>query len=270
MIVVSSSKVVSPLALRLTRVLSDMEQAGVQLSSGCREILLRSSASSAPVSGARIAPTGLQLAMQTSAKVIEATDEDLRVINERHSAQELTKDDVVVFQDYACSTARVVRPPIKFTRAYLDRMAEKATEGRTVLHDHREDRHIGTTFQADVVTSTVRGVEAEWLRTRWYAVLNDQTSDERRQLIQDCRTGVLRYTSIRALGGSWTFTELEGPDGPEYFYEIDDAADADLGEVSRVYKGAVSGAGDHKFSAKETTPLNPSDSPKPSQVLCVL
>lgn len=264
----------TPEASHREAALAAIERAGVALSASGRAAALRTG----HVGGAAIAPAGLQLAMQGQAETITPSAEDLRVINASHSGRELTADEVVVFQDYAACTARVPRPPIRFTRAYLDRMAEAATEGRTVLFDHRDNDPIGATFAADVVEYTVRGIEAEWLRIRWYAVVNETTSEERRQRVQDCETGVLRYCSIRAMGGSWDFHEAELPDGSyDYFYVVDAADDANLGEHSRVYLGAVPGAGDHKFSFDDSATEPPSGgAPKPDptsstpRVLCVL
>ena len=270
------------LASAIARTLSSLEGAGVALSVVGRDRML---AAVPHLDGQLVSPAGVQLSMQAGGDRVEATADDLRLINEHHSAQELTADDVVVFQDYACSTARIPFPPIRFTRAYLDRMAELAAQGRSVLFEHDEQQPIGTTFAADVVSATVRGVTADWLRIRWYAVLSDQTSAERRQRVQDCRTGILRYTSIRAMGGTWDFQETEVPDGAggttwDYHYLVDTSESANLGEVSRTFLGASTGAGDHKFSAKagEISP-DSSIQPAPPQtaadggspkVLCVL
>lgn len=267
-VVVTGSKSVGS---AVQRVLAQLSEAGVELSAGSREVLLRA-APGTHFAGERVAPGGLALAMQASSRSVELTDADLRTINDRHSAQELSKDDVVVFQDYALSDRRITAPPIRFTQAALRKFAAQAVAGRSVCFDHRNNELIGATFDGDVAEATVRDLAAHWLRLRWYAVLNDQTSPERRQRVQDCRTGVLRFGSVGVFGGEWTFQEVEGPDGPEYFYEIDDSPSLGLREYSRVYIGAADGAGDHKFSAASTsarTPAALSPSPKP-QVLCVL
>ncbi|MEM8558369.1 MAG: hypothetical protein AAGG50_11155 [Bacteroidota bacterium] len=201
----------------------------------------------------------LRLSMQAAGEAIAPSADDLRTINARHSGVELAADDVVIFQDYALHTQRLARRPLQFTRAALQTLAKRAREGRTVLFDHQADRPLGAVFAADVVDATVRDIETAWLRLRWYAVLNEDTSAERRQLIQDCRSGVLRYGSCAPLGGQWDFQEVEDPDGEwSYFWLIDTADDLNLTEYSRVYLGAAQGAGDHKFSGRGMSAPAPS------------
>ncbi|MEO1077563.1 MAG: hypothetical protein AAFX41_16610 [Bacteroidota bacterium] len=233
------------------------------------------------------APGALRLAMQAAAQDIQASDDDLALINERHSGLALSVDDVVVFQDYALHNRRLTHRSLQFTRGALDALAARARDGRSVIRDHRWRDLIGSVFDADVVEATVRGVEAAWLRLRWYAVLTDDTSPERRSLIQDCRTGVLRFGSVGVMGGSWEFQEIETEDGWDYWYLIDDdGADGqpgslDLQEYSRTVMGAAQGAGDHKFSGQAdgdvTSPaldsLQPAprrDAPSKTIDLCVL
>ena len=244
---------------------------GVQLRAGASE-LARSLPASGRFAGERLAPQGVQLAMQSAGAVIAVSDEDVRAINDRHSSQQLAAEDLVVFQDFALSDARIVSPPIRFTRAALDTLAEQAAAGRTVCHQHRHTEVIGTTFAADVVEQEVRGVSAHWLRLRWYAVLTDQTSPERRQRVQDCRTGALRYGSVGVTGGEWDFVEMEGPDGPEFFYLVDTSDTLSLMEYSRCHLGAASGAGDHKFSAGTPAPIAPPAPPVRTSpdLVCVL
>ncbi|MEM8599293.1 MAG: hypothetical protein AAGF99_05185 [Bacteroidota bacterium] len=219
------------------------------------------------------ASTALRLSMQAAGAAIEASADDLRTINARHSGVELTTDEVVVLQDYALHNQRLARRSIQFTRGALEKLATRAKEGRTALFDHQADRPLGSVFDADVVEETVRGVEGAWLRLRWYAVLNDETSAERRQLIQDCRSGVLRFGSCGLMGGDWQFQEVEDENGDwDYFWLIDDADNLDLTEYSRVYLGAAQGAGDHKFSERGGAPTPPTLPTKPSTAidLCVL
>lgn len=227
--------------------------AGVQLSAGAdvlaRQLPASGAAGSGRFAGSRVAPSGLQLALQAPGSVIATADDDVRAINDRHSAQELASSDVVVFQDYALSSARISDRPLQFTTAALRKLAALAEAGRTVCFNHDVNEVIGSTFAGDVAEATVRDVEATWLRLRWYGVLTDQTGPERRQRLQDCRTGALRYGSVHVVGGAWDFVEVEGPEGPEYFYLIDDADDLNLYEYSRCFIGASRGAGDHKFSA---------------------
>ena len=263
-------------------VLQQLAAQGVQLSASAPELARDLTAKR--VAGVQVAPSGVHvdLAMQDAGEAIEATTDDLRTINARHAGQELAAEDVVVFQDYALSSARMNDRPIQFTRAALERLADEFSAGRSVCLGHNHDHVIGATFAADVVDETVRGVEASWLRIRWYGVLTDQTSEARRQTLQDCRTGVLRFGSVGVWGGAWEFVELEGPDGPEFFYLIDASDDLMGREYSRVYFGASTGAGDSKFSAAPTTgapaptPSTPASPPSREggavtpQVLCVL
>lgn len=276
MIVIDSGSSRRQLAARAT--LLALQAGGLQLSAGADA--LAKQAARGHLSGSHVSSSGLQLAMQAPGAVIELADDDLTVINERHSSQELTAEDLVVFQDYALSNVRANDRPIQFTTAAIEKLAAHATAGRSVLKGHNRDAVIGATFAGDTVEATVRDVEATWLRLRWYGVTTDQTSPERRQRLQDCRTGTLRFGSVGVVGGDWEFVEIEGPDGWDYFYMIDDSDDLTLREYSRCFMGAATGAGDAKFAAgadsgssDDTATPPPSSSPAPAtkpQVLCVL
>ncbi|MEL7364042.1 MAG: hypothetical protein AAFN13_18345, partial [Bacteroidota bacterium] len=219
-------------------------------------------------------PGALRLAMQAAAQDIQASDDDLALINERHSGLALTADDVVVFQDYALHNQRLTHRSLQFTRGALNTLAARARDGRSVIRDHMWRDLIGSVFDADVVEATVRGVVAPdggavaWLRLRWYAVLTDDTSPERRSLIQDCRTGVLRFGSVGVIGGSWDFQEIETENGWDYWYLIDDdgsdgqPGSLDLQEYSRTVMGAAQGAGDHKFSGQADSLDSPQPAPR--------
>lgn len=207
---------------------------------------------SASVLLSHIKGDALQVRFNGVGQRVTATADDLRTINERHSQIELTAEDIVVFQDYAANDVRT-RRPLRFTKEYLEAIVASYEEGRTTLLHHRETYPIGATFAARVEKATVRGVEANWLVVRHYAVTRD-ASPERLQHIQDMQTGVLRYTSIEARGGNWQWQEVEGPNGTEYYYEVDASDDAEGGELSRVYLGAMYGAGDSKFSAADDVP----------------
>lgn len=206
-------------------------------------------------------PPRVSLAMQAQGEVIEASDDDLALINERHSAQELAAGDVVVFQDYALHNQRLVYRSLQFTTGALEHLAGRAQAGRTVLFDHRHTAPIGAVFAADIVQATVRDIEARWLRLRWYAVLTDQTDDARRQLVQDCRTGVLRFGSVGMRGGDWQFQEIETDDGFDFWYTIDADDTLEMLEYSRVYMGAAQGAGDAKFRAALSATPGPESQP---------
>ena len=249
--------------------LSALAGAGVQLAAGASALAHELAAG--PVSGSRVASSGLQLAMQATGEVVAVSDDDIRAINDRHSSEALSADDVVVLQDFALSNARISDRPIQFTTAALHKLAACAAGGRTVCFNHDWSDVIGATFAADVTDATVREVEATWLRLRWYGVVNADTSPERRQRLQDCRTGTLRFGSVGVWGGNWEFVEVEGPDGFDYFYLVDDADDLELREYSRVYFGASAGAGDAKFraSGRPSSPPAPTSGASP-KVLCVL
>lgn len=250
---------------------------GVELRAGVPDLARQLAAG--PLPGSRVLASELTLRMQTAGQAIAVSADDLRVINGTHSGAELAEAEVAVFQDYAANDVRVDMPPIRFTRAALRKFADHAIQGRSVKLDHGRTL-VGATFAADVEETTVREVAAHWLRLRWYAVLNDQTSPERRQDVQDCRTGVRRFGSIGMFGGDWQFQEIEGPDGFEYFYDIDDDDSLWLREYSRVDLGAVAGAGDHQFQRSgERVPdftaggfVSPRSSTPPTapQTLCVL
>lgn len=198
----------------------------------------------------------LRVPFLAAGEPIEATDSDLRIINDRHSSVELSRDDVVVFRDFAVND-RLAKKPVKFTHAALERFGNLFTEGRTVLLHHDDAHPVGTTFGAELVEREVRGVEATWLAVKWYGVTAD-ASPERLQDLRDAQTGVLRHSSIRPLNGEWTFKEMEAPDGESTisFFLIDDNPDAppserlDVVELSRVHLGAVDGAGSDNFSGE--------------------
>ena len=203
----------------------------------------------------------LAVSFQGTGRPAEVTDEDLAVINERHSAITLSAEDIVVFEDYAAND-RLTSKPVRLTKKALEKFAADYTQGRTVQYDHDEDKPVGATFAAQVIEDTLRGVTANWLVTRWYAVTKD-ASELRRQRIQDMQTGVKRYTSVGLTGGSWDFQEVEGPDGGTiYFYEVDDDENArprlESDELSRVKMGAVYGACDSvaKNSANQNEQLS--------------
>ena len=242
--------------------------------------MLARQATQGRIAGSHVASSGLQLAIQAPGEVVTLSDDDLSVINDRHSAEELTAEDVVVFQDFALSNARVSDRPIQFTTAALEKLATLAEAGRSVCFNHLYGEIIGATFAGDVAEATVRDVEATWMRLRWYGVDNDRTSPERRQRLQDCRTGALRFGSVGVQGGAWEFVEVETADGWDHFFLIDDADDLQLREYSRVFFPASQGAGDAKFSANGSaraadgplsnpTPLPVVEAPSP-KVICVL
>lgn len=197
----------------------------------------------------------VRLRFQPAGQAASPSSEDLQLINERHSSVELTEDDIIVFQDYAVSD-RVANKPIRFTEAALERLAESYTSGRTVLFHHNDEYPVGTTFAAEVAEETVRGVEAKWLKTRWYAVTKN-ASEQRLQDIQDAQTGVMRYASVGIFGGQWEHVETDAEDGEHSvrYFLIDDNPGAprterlDGREMSRVYLGAMEGAGDSSFSS---------------------
>lgn len=250
--------------------LQRLAASGVELRAGAGD--LARDLGTGPFLGSRVAPGGVALAMQAPGATVAVQDDDVRAINERHSAEALEAGDLVVFQDYALSSRRVSDRPLQFTTAALEKLAALAAAGRTVCFNHDKDEVIGATFAGDVAEATVRGVEASWLRLRWYGVLTDQTSEGRRQRLLDCRTGTLRFGSVCVVGGEWDFVEVEGPDGPEFFYLIDDDDSLNLYEYSRCYIGASTGAGDHKFGPggvpAPTHPNAPTGASPPT--LCVL
>jgi hypothetical protein len=209
----------------------------------------------------------LRVQFQGVGKRVQVTEADVALINERHSQVELTIEDLVVFEDYAANDVRT-RRPLRFTQAYLKAIVPSYEQGRTFLLHHRETFPVGATFAAKVTKATVRGIDANWLVIRSYAVIKG-ASPERLQHIQDMQTGVLRYASIEARGGNWQFMEVELPDGThDYFYEIDASADAEGGELSRVYLGAMYGAGDNKLDAG--TPEMTTPTKKSEDVICVM
>ena len=175
---------------------------------------------------------------------LSASSSDLRIINQRHSSEELQAEDVEIFERYVAND-QLMRRPLRFTKAALERFAESFREGRTVLLDHDERRPIGHTFAADVVKARVRGISANWLRVKFYAVTKG-ASEQRLQDIQDVKTGVRKYDSIEARGGKWTYMEEKISGETVGFYEVDDAPDLEAGELSIVYLGAVKGAGSDK------------------------
>lgn len=176
----------------------------------------------------------------------QPTDAELAKINQV-STRDLTKDEVVVFEDLAASNEQMPHRPLRLTKSALKRLRDRYRLGRQFRAMHNEEERVGATFDASVGEETVNGETAFWLRVKSYAVLNEDTTPERRQLIQDMQTGVLGHTSIHATGGTWDTVELgEDADRP-FIIEIKDNPDADADrleakELSRVDLGAVGDA----------------------------
>ena len=210
------------------------------------------------VEGESLAPT-----FAARGEAAEVTQEDLDIINERHSGQQLEASDIEVFQRYSANDKRM-RRPLRFTSRALRKLAEEFTEGRTVLVNHDNDRWLGRTFAARVEEATVRGITANWLAVRFY-VVTEGASEQRMQDIQDVRTGVMGYDSPTVAGGAWEFQEVEGPDGEtDYFYEIDSDPDGDpleAWELSMVYIGAGRGAGSNVVKNAPNEQNTPSPPP---------
>lgn len=215
----------------------------------------------------------LAAAFQGAGKRTKVTAEDVRLINERHSEEELTAEDIAVFERYSANDVPM-RRPLKFTRRALDKLAADYEEGRTVLLDHHDHRPVGRTFAADVVEETVRGVRGHWLRVRFYAVTKG-ASEERLQAITDIRTGIRTYDSIGFVGGTWDFRELDAGGRTVSFFEIDDDPEAETRiegwELSMVHIGAAYGAGsgitkNHAITEGEDLPP---DNNKQRTVLCI-
>lgn len=176
----------------------------------------------------------------------QPTQEELEQINELSSVQ-LGADEVVVFEDLAASTEPMPNRPMRLTKSALQRLASRYRDGRQFVVQHDVTERVGSTFDASVSRETVGGTEADWLRVKSFAVVNEETTDERRQTIQDMKTGVLRHTSVSLDGGEWETVELETDAGERTLIEIRDNPDAsgqrlEAEELSRVHLGAVENA----------------------------
>lgn len=207
-----------PLARRLTASVLPME--GVSYNDGrlvFRRLLYSDEAARMVVG--RAEGRSMKVAFQGLGKKAEPTKDDLAVINQ-HASETLTMDDVRVFERYVANDAPM-RSPLKFTRRALVKFAEDFVQGRGVHLDHLNSKGFGRTFAADVVEATVRGIEANWLRLRFYAVTKNATA-ERLQLLQDVASGVLSYDSITFMAGRWTFHEVSEGEQEIFFFEVDD------------------------------------------------
>jgi len=176
----------------------------------------------------------------------QPTQGELEQINELSSVQ-LGADEVVVFEDLAASTEPMPNRPMRLTKSALQRLASRYRDGRQFVVQHDVTERVGSTFDASVSRETVDGTEADWLRVKSFAVVNEETTDERRQTIQDMKTGVLRHTSVSLDGGEWETVELETDTGERTLIEIRDNPDAsgqrlEAEELSRVHLGAVENA----------------------------
>jgi len=176
----------------------------------------------------------------------QPTQEELEQINKLSSVQ-LGADEVVVFEDLAASTEPMPNRPMRLTKSALQRLASRYRDGRQFVVQHDVTERVGSTFDASVSRESVDGTEADWLRVKSFAVVNEETTDERRQTIQDMKTGVLRHTSVSLDGGEWETVELETDAGERTLIEIRDNPDAsgqrlEAEELSRVHLGAVENA----------------------------
>lgn len=179
---------------------------------------------------------------------VEATEDDLALIHERHSTvKDLSADEVVVVEVAACND-RPMRRPYQFTESALRKLAVDYAEGRTLLLGHMRwaPRYaIGRTFGAEVVQKTIRGIDARWLMVRAYMVTRN-ASAQRLQDITDVLTGQYSYASVGVSGGEAEYIEVSEK---EYVWKIADNPDAtaryrlDANELSFVDQGAVPGAG---------------------------
>lgn len=150
-----------------------------------------------------------------------ATEGDLKEIN-RHASETLALDDVRVFERYSANDVHQRNKPLRFTQRALLKMSKDFEAGRGVHLDHDSSKGFGRTIGSAVEKATVRGVEAHWLKLRFFAVTKNATP-ERLQLIQDVASGVLGYDSPSILGGAWEYKEEEAPDGSLItFFEVDD------------------------------------------------
>lgn len=209
----------------------------------------------------------LAATFQGQGKAATVTEQDLRIINERHSGDELTADDIRVFERYSANDV-LMRRPLRFTKAALEKLAADAEQGRTVLIQHDTQRYFGRVFAGTVEEATVRGVTANWLVTRLYAVTKG-ASEARLQDISDVAHGIIGFDSVTVAGGDWTFVEVEGPEDADgnrshhYHYEVDDNEGAprperlELRELSMVHLGAVDGAGSN--TTKNEAPAQPTE-----------
>lgn len=176
----------------------------------------------------------------------QPTQAELEQINEISSVQ-LGADEVVVFEDLAASTEPMPNRPMRLDVSALSRLAERYRQGRQFVVQHDVNERVGSTFDASVARETVGGTETDWLKVKSFAVVNEETTDERRQTIQDMKTGVLRHTSVSIDGGEWETVELETDNGERTLIEIRDNPDAtgqrlEAEELSRVHLGAVEDA----------------------------
>lgn len=176
----------------------------------------------------------------------QPSSRELEQINQISSV-DLDADEVVVFEDLAASTEPMPNRPMRLDVSALSRLAERYKMGRQFVVQHDVNERVGSTFDASVSRETVNGTEGDWLRVKSFAVVNEETTDERRQTIQDMKTGVLRHTSVSIDGGEWETVELETDNGERTLIEIRDNPDAtgqrlEAEELSRVHLGAVEDA----------------------------
>lgn len=178
------------------------------------------------------------------------TDADLQLIHSDHATiDDFTKDELVICTMHAVHNKEITRP-VRFTERALRRFAACHTMGRSILVGHgwaHGGMSIGRSFRATVKEQEVRGVSGLWLDVDAYFPLRNATPD-RLQVVTDMLSGVYSYCSIGVIGGDWQYKEIDGPDGADYVYVVDDNPDAsaryrlESDELSVVYLGAAPGA----------------------------
>lgn len=175
-------------------------------------------------------------------RMLDATDDDIRIINANHSVKQLKADDVRVYERYVVNDA-IARIGIQFTRQSLDVFAANFKQGRSRLMYHNQADVVGRTFSADVVRKKIRGVTANWVRVKEY-LLND---DATRPIIAKLDAGILAFDSIGFTGGKYDMQEVKMGSETVPVLLISPQQNSlrplEAAEVSYVFLGAMYGAG---------------------------
>lgn len=133
----------------------------------------------------------------------------------------------------------------KFTKAFLERMATKYIEGRTIVDSHNTKIRIGRTFAAEVIPHPEKVGESQ-LIVKFYLSPNTPAG---KQAINEVKDGIVDRVSVsfRPDYEAVTFIDEDDENSPEpgkVFWSID-AGDPELEEVielSLVAMGAQPGA----------------------------
>ena len=186
-------------------------------------------------------------------RLLAPTEEDLDIINRLHAVEKQTTSTIKIYERYVVNDYPS-RNMLWFTEGALGKFAQDFEQGRSRLLYHNKEKVVGRTFAASVVRSTVRGIDANWVKVKEYVPITKGNEETIAQL----GAGTYAFDSIGFSGGYMDVKEVkrkdrDGSDRTYYYLSIDyrpeELPPLEAGEVSYVFIGAIYGAGNNKQEA---------------------